>query len=793
MHSGMGRRGDNMSIRKPGYLVPGRPFLSARDTPKGAPVHSLFVRFSTALPAALLILTLSARPCLAGPVTGQVVDPDGRGAPGAAVLLIDGTTVIARARTTPTGHFTIVAPDTGRFEVRVALEGFRAIPVVVADAGTERHLGTIRLEISALSESVVVSAAQVETPLSTAASSVTVITREDLERRQVESAADALRAVPGLTVIANGGRGALTSVFPRGGESDYSLVFVDGVEANAFGGGFDFSQLPSANIERIEVVRGPQSALYGSNAIGSVVRIVTRQGGAPAASASIEGGGFDTFRATAATSGSIKAWHWGASTERLTTDNFNGQETATGAIVENDDYERTSAAATGGWRNAKGMGIAGSVRYLTDERGAPGPFGLDPGGTYGGIDTVSRGLNDRWLMSVSGAAPAGRARITAEATHARLDSEFASPFGDSESYSRRTTARAMVDAKIADEVETSAGVELLGERAGGTFITATGNVLVPVKRGIVGVFAEGRWNHADRLFVTGGIRVERITLEPLAGDADAFSPRPPFDSDTVVSPNPKISAAWFVGATDDNYTKIRGSAGTGIRPPDAFEIAFTDNPSLKPERSRSFDIGVDQSLVGGRGLVEATFFFNDYDDLIVATGSFSGSSQYRTDNISNARARGVELAGTVRAPLGRVDGGTIQLRLGYTHLNTEILAVDQNSLAPPPYHAGDELLRRPNHVFSLDFLVSDGPWTAFLQGGGRNSVRDVDPSFGTFGGIYDAAGYSVWNAGASWTIWNRLQLLGRVMNLFDRDYEEALGYPALGRSAMVGLRVATSR
>ena len=92
--------------------------------------------------------------------------------------------------------------------------------------------------------------------------------------------ADALRAVPGLLVVANGGRGAVTSVFPRGGESDYSLVFVDGVQANAFGGGFDFAHLPVANIERIEIVRGPQSALYGSNAIGSVIRIVTRQSGA---------------------------------------------------------------------------------------------------------------------------------------------------------------------------------------------------------------------------------------------------------------------------------------------------------------------------------------------------------------------------------------------------------------------------------------------------------------------------------------------------------------------------------
>jgi outer membrane cobalamin receptor len=741
----------------------------------------------------MLVLLLSAQPSFAGPVIGQVVDPDGRGIPGATVLLIEGTTVVARTLTGSSGHFSVTVPDSGSFEIRVAVNGFRGRPVAVSGAIAARDLGTITLALSAVSESVVVSAAQVEIPISTSSSSVTVITRDDLDRRQVESVADALRAVPGLSVAANGGRGGVTSVFPRGGESDYSLVFVDGVQANAFGGGFDFAHLPIANIERIEIVRGPQSALYGSNAIGSVVRVITRQGGAPAGSASFEGGSFDTFRATAATSGSARSWNWGAAAERLTTDNFNGQRARGGAIVENDDYERSSVAAGGGWRTSGGAGVQGSVRYATDERGSPGPFGSDPGGTYGGIDTVSRGFNDRWLMSIAGNASAGGVRISAEATHARLDSEFASPFGDSESYSRRTTARAQADGTVARGLEVSGGFELLGERAGGTFITATGNVLVPVDRTLAGVFGEARWMHAARLFVVAGVRVDRITREPLDGDADAFSPRPPFERDAVVSANPKVSAAWFLGQTDGNFTKVRASAGTGIRPPDAFEIAFTDNPSLEPERSRSFDAGVEQALVGGRGLIEATAFFNQYDDLIVATGAFSGSSQYRTDNISNARARGFELAATGRAPLGGVRGGSLQVRVAYTHLATEILAVDDSGAAPPPFAVGDRLLRRPEHGLSADVLLTAGSIAAFFEGGGRSAMRDVDPSFGTFGGLYRAPGFTVWNTGAAWTFSSRLQLFARVTNVFDREYEEVLGFPALGRAGMVGLRVAASR
>ena len=116
----------------------------------------------------------------------------------------------------------------------------------------------------------------------------------------------------------------------------------------------------------------------------------------------------------------------------------------------------------------------------------------------------------------------------------------------------------------------------------------------------------------------------------------------------MTSVNPKIAVAWFVRSSGGSFTKVRAAAGTGIRPPDAFEIAFTDNPSLKPERSQSVEGGLDQAFAGGRVTIEATGFYNNYDDLIVAVGSFEQSSRYRTDNISNARTQGLELAGAFR-------------------------------------------------------------------------------------------------------------------------------------------------
>ena len=746
------------------------------------------------LPSTFTAILFLARVVSAGPVVGQVVDPDGRAVPGAAVVLIDGAAIVARSTTTASGQFTLDAPDLGHFEVRVVVDGFRAKPVALDGTSAVRDLGRIALEMSAVSESLVVSAAQVEIPLSTVSSSVTVITREDLEKHRIESVADALRTVPGLTVTTAGGRGAQTSVFPRGGESDYSLVFIDGIQANTFGGGYDFGHLSAINIERIEIVRGPQSALYGSNAIGSVIRIITRRGGSPTASGMVEGGGYGTTRLAGASSGEAGPWQWGAAAEHLGSDGFNGHQAAAGEVV-NDDYERDTVSVAGGWRRNNRASLRGDVRYSKDERGFPGPFGSDPGGTYSGVDTVSRGRNERLLASFGSSFQAGPARVNAEATHSRLDSSFVSRFGGSESSSRRTSGRIQADYTIVRGLESSAGVELLAERAGGTFITATGNVLVPVERRLAGFFGEARFTDLDRLFLSAGLRVERITRQALPGDADAFSPRPAFDDDTVVSANPKISAAYYLRSIDGNFTKVRAAAGTGIRPPDAFEIAFTDNPSLQPERSRSFEAGVDQAVFGGRGLLEATGFFNNYDDLIVATASLSGVSKYRTDNVSNARSRGLELAGTARARLARLRNANLQLRAGYTLLHTEILAVDRTGTAPPPYSIGDRLLRRPKHQFSADVLLDAGRLTAFLQGAGRSHVRDIDPSFGAppFGGIYETAGFTAWTAGASGRLWNDIELFGRVVNLFDRNYEEALGFPAPGRSVMVGVKVAAGR
>ena len=187
----------------------------------------------------------------------------------------------------------------------------------------------------------------------------------------------------------NGGRGALTSVFPRGGESDYTLVLVDGMRVNSFGGGFDFSLLPFGDVEQVEVVRGPQSAVFGADAIGGVVQLTTRRGGEPSIAAQVEGGGESTLRALAGARGTAGQWSFGGGGERNQSDGFTGTAPATGETVSNDDWEQSLAYAHVEWTKSAATAVRADARWIDSERGNPGPYGSNPIGAYR-VSTASR-------------------------------------------------------------------------------------------------------------------------------------------------------------------------------------------------------------------------------------------------------------------------------------------------------------------------------------------------------------------------------------------------------------------
>jgi vitamin B12 transporter len=739
--------------------------------------------------------TLAAQtPRSGGTIRGQVTDPQQRPVPGATIVVEGPTAAPVSALSDAGGGFEVATGVPGRFTIQAAAPGLTSAPHVVDVADGAAVVVELALRVAAIDEQLVVTASQVDQPLSRVPDSTAVISGETLAARQQFSVGQALRSVPGLTVQQSGGPGSLTSLFTRGGESDFTLVLIDGIRANAFGGGVDLSQVPLADVERIEVVRGPQSALYGADAIGGVVQIITRSGGAPAAQGLFEGGSRGMWRGAASTTGETRGFRWQVGGDRFEEDGFTGQA-ANGETVSNDDARTSQAATTLGWRHVgSGADVQGTARYVDTDRGTPGPYGSDPAGRFGGVDRTSRNLTTRvsgglrWVQPWFGAS--SRVRQRTEVDYADYDLTSVSSF-PSEGESQRTHLRTQTDIAASAALGFTAGAEWLGEQGSSTYITAGDAGQVPVDRSVLGLFGEARWNLATRLSLTGGLRGERIHRDAFPGDPLAFTPRPDFPADTVTSLNPKVAANWMVAgdtAVTPAWTRVHAAAGTGIRPPDAFEIAFTDNAGLAPERSRSFDAGVAQALAGGAIQLDATMFVNNYDDLIISVGrSFSGVSRWRTDNISNARARGVELSAAWRPLVG------LSLQGAYTFLSTEILAVDDAPNAPPPYSVGDALLRRPRHQGSLDATWARARAGAFLQVLMRGETLDAEPAFGPTGGLYTNPGYAVTNFGGSFDVGYGVTLIGRVLNAWDAQYEEVFGFPAPRRTAYVGIRFAASR
>ena len=206
------------------------------------------------------------------------------------------------------------------------------------------------------------------------------------------------------------------------------------------------------------------------------------------------------------------------------------------------------------------------------------------------------------------------------------------------------------------------------------------------------------------------------------------------------------------------------------------------------ERSRSFDAGIEQALAGSALVADATFFANRYDDLIVTVGRrLSGASEYQSDNVANARAKGLEIGARWQGARG------LSARVAYTWLDTEVLSVDNvaNPIAPAPYNVGDPLVRRPRNQASAVITWSAARGDAFFSVNGRGAMNDLEPSFAS--SVYRNPGYAVVAVGGAIRVARSLEVYARASNLFDKEYEEAFGFPALGRTALVGVRVATSR
>lgn len=739
------------------------------------------------LPLAGLLLALLSSPALAARLGGTVTSGPGHPLSNARVVLEGPTGHVATTRTLADGTYVLDAPE-GDYVLRVVADGFDAPPQRVSLRDAAQASADVTMGVAALAEQVVVSAGFVPLTRSASGATLTVLDEAELRTRQLESSQDALRSVPGFTVSRSGGRGAVTSVFPRGGESDFTLLLVDGIRLNDMGGSYDAAHLPLFDLDRVEVVRGPQSAIYGSDAVGGVVQFVTRRGGPVRATGLVEGGSFGTLRANVAANGTNGRLRWGGGAERLTTDGFTGTASGTGETVSNDDYSRTDAMGSLGYQSDR-LQLSGLLRGGRNERGVPGPYGSDPNDTYGGVDRVSR--NDNETLA-AGAAAAWRLRDALQArgsfTYADRDSTYLSiytPDLPTASGNRLVTGRGQIDAAWLGASWT-AGAEWASERAESSYITGRLKQGIPVDRTQIGVFGEGRLD-LGRLSLQGGARFEQVVRKALEANASVFSPRPAFGEDSVSVVNPRLAVSWRALGGDAWWMRVHGGYGTGMRAPGAFEIAFTNNPGLKPERTRSIEGGVETGWLGGRLVADALYFRNTYDDLIVTVARVPGTFSYTSDNISNALSEGLEAALSFR-PVA-----ALTIRGGVVGQHTEILANDGRPGAPTPFDVGDRLLRRPKVAGFADILLTSGRLSGFLRIDSRGNTEDIDPSFGANAGIFTNPGFTTTDVGVTVRLVDQVEVFGRALNLLDRTYEEIFGFPALGRSVTVGVRIATSR
>lgn len=731
---------------------------------------------------ALGIQALLAMPLVrAATLEGAVSDPSGQVVAGARVTLLAHQSPLDERRTGMDGTYRFENLPTGEYQILANSPGLSSGPLDVNLAGSENRRLDLTLSLSAVTQQVVVSASAGGALAPQIGSSVSVVTAPQIQNTGAQSVDEVLREIPGVSVMQTGRRGGLATVFVRGGNSNYNLITLDGIPLNEFGGDFDFSSLPANNVEQLEVVRGPESALYGSNAVTSVINIQTEKGsGPPRFSLLQEGGSFDTFRSAVSTSGLTKGIGWAVNASRLSS---NG-------VVTNDRYENQSATVSLDYSRSPRRQASFHFFGDANNAGSPGPYGSDPDQLFTGLDTYSRDKQNLFGYSGSYAEQfTPRFRQVVTGSVAVNDYYFRSPYGDSFMNNLRGVLNTRSEIAISNQDTLIAGFEFNHEQVRDTYIADANNNPFTLPRNDYAFFAENRWNPVHRLFLNAGLRVDDFHPGSLSPGGSAS----PLNELALTKVDPRVSAAFLARESDGagwlGVTRLHGSFGTGIREPNGFELAFTDNPHLKPEESLSFDSGVEQRFYQGRAVLDVTYFYNRFkNQIVVLGGSLTNLSTFVSDNLGNSRAQGVETTVRLR-PLR-----SLQVSGSYTRLDTAILALNGSSQVAAPFQVGEQLIRRPKDTGSFNATWERGRLT--LNGNGiiRGSELDLEPNLGTYACtlglpcLFTNKGYTLVNAGLSLRLTAGLEVYGRFNNVLNQKYEDAFGYPSLHFNYVAGVR-----
>jgi vitamin B12 transporter len=578
-------------------------------------------------------------------------------------------------------------------------------------------------------EEITVTATGSEEKVSDVPVPVSVISRQEIDDAEADTLALLLRRLPGLGLARSGGEGGVTSLFTRGTESDHTLVLFDGVRLNSpYFAGFDWSTVPTAGLDRVEVARGPYSALWGADAIGGVVNLIPRRA-APGLGGGLfaEGGGDSWQRLEANVA-------WADERFDLTASGFD--RSFQGPLV-NDDVSTRQMLVDAGMRWGSSSRVGLLVQHVDADVGVPfSGATLTPHSRQTSRQTlvavpVTWAEGDGWTVEANAAVVLG------ELGYANPDDPygFTSSTTDTRGVQGRVSAR-----RVVGRHAVTAGTEWRRDRVDDR--SSFGVNLDGASSDVWSLFAQDVWRPLERLRLVGGVRWD-----------DAR----PWGSEV----SPRLAVGWHLG----HSVELRAGYGEAYRQPAVGELYFPfyGNPDLAPETSRSAELGL-ASRPGGAVSWQVTAFATDLQNLI----EYDFAS-LRFSNIAEARIRGFESG--LEVALGPGLAGSLQA----TFLDTED-------------GAGRELPRRPRLSSAASL---HGRFGARLGGdltvawvGPR---ADVDP---VTGARTTNAGFVTADVALAWRVIRGGELTLRVVNLADRAYQEVLGYPAPGRRVMLGVRFA---
>jgi vitamin B12 transporter len=694
---------------------------------------------------------------------------------------------IWKATSTTDGQFSLSLPP-GKYHIVLTRNSFATRDYDLEFAAGETETLSVRMELEQLSASVVVTAEAEPLQVQQTTAPVDVITKEEIDRRKAVALTDALLYSPGIAVGRTGPEGGSTSIFLNGGESRFTKVLVDGAPVNPIGNAVDFSYLNFENIDKVEVVRGAESAIYGTDAVSGVIQIFTHRGATrvPIINLYAEGGSFGTGNGGADVSGLAGKFDYSAAGSYFSAD---------GPDVDNRFINRTASGNFGySFSDANQLRIA--IRNNGSNAGTPGQTLYTPPNSDAHTDYENFSANARWDFAlakhwhyeISGSEAYNR-RISDNPTQ----SFFAT---DPAAFCPQTNPAAVPTLEFCDfPGNSSAKQNRANVAAQASFLlsnfAATGGYQYEVENAFLSTIQA---DHARRNNQGGFLDFRysphpRLTLS-FGGRAEANN-----SFGTRVVPRAGASVALLQGRGFWGETRLRLYYGEGIKEPGfdqtiGFDICDPGNPNLKPEASKSWSAGIEQKVADDRINLSASYFSNRFYDLVSFTscstfapcnvpippgcGSPFWGSFFNTDK---ARARGVNIVGEAKA------AKWLRLVGNYTYDDTRVIEAD--NAFDPTQTAGNRLLRRPLHSGSAT-LFANYRALVFTFSGYFTGER-TDSDF-LFLGFTRNPGYARFDLATAYDFGKGVSGYVRVQNLFDKQYQDALGYPALGRELRVGMK-----